>query len=164
MDTKYAAVAILTVTAILVMLMFVRVETATADEFKTTGFGMLTVGYYTLNELGFGGLTGYLGVTRGNRGVGVMGSYEGTNTTFEGYDVEFEFANFYLSASLKLGRSTLMVSQGVSTAKGSLEEFEVSRSGYVSAITFIRQAGMFKFMGQARLQGRGIMLTAGVGF
>ena len=148
----------------LIVLMLVSIETVKADEFRTTGFGMLTASYYTLNELGFGGLTGYLGVTRGNRGIGVMGSYEGTNTTFEGYDVEIELTSVFISLSLKLGRSTLMISEGFATAKGSLEEFEASRSGYVTAITFIRQTGIFKIMGQARLQGNGIMLTAGVGF
>ena len=148
----------------LIMLLLVSIETVKADEFKTSGFVLATAGYYTLNELGFGGVAGYVGVLRNNRGLGVMGSYEVANTTFEGYDVEIEFTNFYLSASLKLGRSTLIISQGFTTAKGSLEEFEVSRSGYVTAITFIRQAGIFKFMGQARIQGDGLMLTAGVGF
>ena len=57
-----------------------------------------------------------------------------------------------------------MVSQGFSTVKGSLEEFELSRSGYATAITLIYDTGIIKFMGQARLQGQGIMLTAGVGF
>ncbi|MXV76074.1 hypothetical protein F4Z99_17600 [Candidatus Poribacteria bacterium] len=134
-------------------------------QFKTSGFFLGTLGYYTFNETAFGGLTGYVGVSRNNRGLGVMGSYEVGNTTFEGYDVQIQFTNFYFSASLKLGSTTLMVSEGFTTTKGSLEEFEVSRSGYATAITLIYDRGSrIKFMGQVRIQGEGIMLTAGVGF
>ena len=94
-----------------------------------------------------------------------MGSHEVGNTTFEGYDVQIQFTNFYFSASLKLENTTFMVSQGFTTAKGSLEGFKVSRSGYATAITLIYDTGyIIKFMGQARLQGEGIMLTAGIGF
>ena len=133
-------------------------------EFKPSGFALGTLSYYTYNEVGFGGVTGYVGVSRNNRGLGVMGSYEVGNTTFEGYDAQLEFTNFYFSASRKIGRYTFMVSQGFSTVKGSLEEFELSRSGYATAITLLYDTGIIKFMGQARLQGEGIMLTAGVGF
>lgn len=94
-----------------------------------------------------------------------MGSYEVGNTTFDGYDVQIQFTNFYFSASLKLGNTTFMVSEGFTTVKGSLEEFEISHSGYATTITLIYDRGSrIKFMGQARLQGEGIMLTAGVGF
>ena len=134
-------------------------------QFKTSGFFVGTLGYYTYNETPFGGLTGYVGVSRNNRGVGVMGSWEVGNTTFEGYDAQLQFTNFYFSASYKIDRSTFMVSRGFSTVKGSLEEFEISRSGYATAITLIYETGsVFTLMGQARLQGQGIMLTAGVGF
>ena len=60
-------------------------------------------GYYTYNETPFGGFTGYVGVSRNNRGLGVMKSYEVGNTTFEGYDVQIQFTNFYFSAPLKAG-------------------------------------------------------------
>ena len=134
-------------------------------EFKPGVFALGTLSYYTYNEVAFGGVTGYVGVSRNNRGLGVMGSYEVGNTTFEGYNAQLEFTNFYFSASRKIGRYTFMVSQGFSTVKGSLEEFELNRSGYATAITLIYDTGsIFKFMGQARLQGQGIMLTAGVGF
>ena len=134
-------------------------------QFKTSGFFVGPLGYYTYNETPFGGFTGYVGVSRNNRGLGVMGSYEVGNTTFEGYDVQIQFTNFYFSASLKLGNTTFMVSEGFTTVKGALEEFEISRSGYATAITLIYDRGSrIKFMGQARLQGEGIMLTAGVGF
>ena len=139
------------------------VEIANA-EFKPSVFALGTLSYYTYNEVGFGGVTGYVGVSRNNRGLGVMGSYEVGNTTFEGYKAQLEYTNFYFSASRKIGRYTFMVSQGFSTVKGSLEEFELSRSGYATAITLIYETGIIKFMGQARLQGQGIMLTAGVGF
>ena len=146
------------------MVTFCCVNEAKA-QFKTSGFFAGTLGYYTYNETPFGGFTGYVGISRNNRGLGVTGSYEIGNTTFEGYDVQIQFTNFYFSASLTLENTTFMVSQGFTTAKGSLAEFEVSRSGYATAITLIYDTGsILKFMGQARLQGEGMMLTAGVGF
>lgn len=97
-----------------------------------------THGYYTYNEAPFGGFTDYVGVSRNNRGLGVMGSYEVGNTTFEGYDVH---TNFYFSAPLKLENKTFMVSKGLTTTKGSPEEFEVSRSGYATAIPLYTTQG-----------------------
>ena len=82
-----------------------------------------------------------------------------------GFDTKFQIINVYFSASYKLGRSMFIVSQGFTNVIASIEEARASRTGSASAISYVFNTGSrFVFCGQARLQGRGLMLSAGVGF
>ena len=150
---------------LLLILTVVFTSKACADGYEWDGFFLGTLGVHTANGMAFGGLQAFIGAAKTNLGYGIMGSYEVGGTTVEGYDIRLQIANAYFSVTYKMGRATIMASQGVSTVIASAEGEREDRSLSTTAITFLYQPDpRFHFMGQARLQGQGLMLTAGVGF
>ncbi len=134
-------------------------------QYKWSGFFVGTLGMHTSTEIAFAGLTGYYGGSMGNKGLGIMGSYEVGGETIDGYDLRFRVVNVYFSATYILGRSMFVVSQGVSTVIGTVAEERKDYSTSTTAISYVFNTGSpFVLFGQARLQGRGLMLSAGVGF
>ena len=94
-----------------------------------------------------------------------MGSYEVGGKTVYGYDLRLQIINVYFSATYKLGRSTFIASRGVSTVIASVGKEREDFSGNTTAIAYVFDPdSRFVFFGQARLQGQGLMLSAGVGF
>ena len=83
-------------------------------EDKWDYFLLGTLGVHTSDGTAFGGLIGYLGYLEKNVGWGIMGSYELGGKTDYGYFMQIDILNFYFSGSYKLGRSTIMLSQGIS--------------------------------------------------
>ena len=113
----------------------------------------------------FGGLTGFFGGSKNNSGLGILGSYEVGRKVVVGFDTKFQILNVYFSATYRLGRSMFIVSQGFTNVIVSIEEVRASRSGSATAISHVFNTGSrFVFFGQARIQGRGLTLSAGVGF
>ena len=135
--------------------------------FKWDYFLLGTLGLHTSDGNAFTGITGYVGGGKTNKGFGVLGSYEVGSVDSYGYDVRLQLINVYLTGSYKIGNSTIFLSYGVSNLIASVEEEEerVEKSGDVVAITYTYDHNnRFIFMGQVRAQGRGLMLSAGVGF
>ena len=134
--------------------------------FKWDYFLLGTLGLHTSDGNAFTGLTGYVGGGETNKGFGVLGSYEVGSVDSYGYDVRLQLINVYLTGSYKMGKSsTFFLSYGVSNLIASVEEERVEKSGDIVAITYTYDHNnRFLFMGQVRAQGRGLMLSAGVGF
>ena len=134
-------------------------------QYKWDGFFLGTLGVHTVDGTAFGGLTGFYGGSKNNTGLGLMGSYEVGGKTVYGYDLRLQIVNVYFSATYKLGRSTFIASRGVSTVIASVGKEREDFSGNTTAIAYVFDPdSRFVFFGQARLQGQGLMLSAGVGF
>lgn len=136
---------------------------------KYNDFFLGTIGLHTLFEgTAFGGLTAYLGGRKTSKGFGVLGSYEVGALDIAGYDTLIQIVNISLSFSYKIGKSTILSSAGVTYVRGSAidyDDMEVEVGGATASISYLYQPdNRFTLMVQGRLQGRGIMLSAGVGF
>ena len=132
---------------------------------KWDGFFLGTLGVHTANNIPFGGVSGYFGVDTNGRGLGVLSSYALGGTTIQGNDIQFQVANFSFAVKYRIGRSAFIVSQGIVTANASLEDLRESIRDYSTALSvLVNPKSRLLFFGQARLQGQGIMLTAGIGF
>ena len=142
------------------------VDEAEAQSYQWGGFFLGTLGVHTVEGTAFGGLTAYYGGSKNNKGLGIMGSYEVGSRTVYGYDMRLQIVNVYFSATYTLGQSTFIASQGVSTVIASIENERKDFSGNTTAISYVfhPKGKRFIFFGQARLQGQGLMLSAGVGF
>ena len=84
-------------------------------QYKWSGFFLGTLGVHTVDGTAFGGLTGFLGGSKNNSGLGIMGSYEAGSKTIWGYNVQLRLINVYFSATYRLGQSMFILFQGVST-------------------------------------------------
>ena len=141
------------------------VNEAGAQGYKYDGFYLVTLGVHTSDGVAFNGLTGYAGGSKNNKGLGILGSYESGSRTVYGYPMRIQIANVYFTALYKLGRSKFFISQGVSTVIYTIGKEREDRSLSTTAISYVFDPGKwFYLFAQARLQGQGLMLSAGVGF
>ena len=137
------------------------------NSIKWNPFLLGTIGFHTLDGTAFGGLTGYLGGYKTTYGFGLLGSYEVGGTDILGYDVTMQILNISASFSYKLGNSTVILSSGATFGFFSIESLDIGRedSGRTTSITYLYQPNnKFTLMVQGRIQGKGIMFSAGVGF
>lgn len=114
-----------------------------------------------------GGVTAHLGGRVKNRGFGILGSYEAGIVEVLGYEMTAQIVNISAAGSYKLGNSTILISLGITGGYLSLEDFDEGATGYgiASSFSYLYQPdNKFTLMLQARKQGKGIMLSAGVGF
>ena len=82
-----------------------------------------------------------------------------------GYPLRLQLINVYFSASYALGKSTFIISQGVSTLIASAGKERKDFSGSTTVISYIFDPGKWLYLfGQVRRQGTVLMLSAGVGF
>ena len=134
-------------------------------QYALDGFLLGSLGVHTADGNAFTGLTGYLGGRKGNKGFGVLGSYEVGAVSAYGEDIRLQLINVYFSGSYRIGQSIILLSYGGSHLIATLDEDKDERSGDVMAITYAyNYDSRFVFMGQVRVQGKGLMLSAGVGF
>ena len=138
------------------------------NAFEYNNFIVGTIGVHTLFEgRAFGGATAHLGGRVNNRGFGVLGSYEGGGVEIEGIDATVHMVNLSVAFSYKLRNSTILVSVGGTGGHISLDDYDEAGAGYgiASSFSYLYQPdNKFTLMLQARKQGKGIMLSAGVGF
>ena len=143
-------------------------EPANPNSIKYDDFFLGTIGFHSIEGIAFGGLTAYLGGYKTRKGFGVLGSYEVGAKTEGGYTLRAQIFNLSLSFTYKLGRSTIHLSGGYSGVRGTVSEVKGFREVYHGSsysITYVFRPDInLIFMGQARLQGQGIMISAGVGF
>ena len=134
-------------------------------QYALDGFLLGSLGVHTADGNAFTGLTGYFGGRKGSKGFGVLGSYEVGAVSAYGEDIRLQLINVYFSGSYRIGKSLILLSYGGSHLIATLDEDKDERSGDVMAITYAyNYDSRFVFMGQVRVQGKGLMLSAGVGF
>ena len=80
-------------------------------QYKWSGFFLGTLGVHTVDGTAFGGLTGFLGGSKNNCGLGIMGSYEAGSKTVWGYNVQLRLINVYFSVTYRLGQSMFILSR-----------------------------------------------------
>ena len=136
--------------------------------YKWEGFAVATMGFHTSLGAAFTGAHAQLGASRGKTGFGLMASYESGETNYYGIEIEYGILNAYLSGVYKISDSvTVILSQGVSGGFAAADEIDriVEGSDYVTAISLLYDTPIrLRLFGQARLQGRGLMLSVGFGF
>lgn len=134
-------------------------------QYKWSRFFLGTLGVHTVDGTAFDGLTGFLGGSKNNSGLGIMESYETGSKTVWGYNVQLRLINVYFSVTYRLGQSMFILFQGVSTVIATAENNDRDdRSRSTTAISYVYDPNRrFVFFGQAHLQGQGLMLSAGVG-
>ena len=127
-----------------------------------------TIGLHTLfGGRAFGGLTGHLGGRVENKGFGILSSYEIGQIESEGFEITAQVINISAAASYKLGDATILVALGGTGGSLSLDDFDIEGEfyGITSSFSYLYQPdNKFTLMLQGRLQGKGIMLSAGIGF
>ena len=136
--------------------------------YKWEGFAVATMGFHTSLGTAFTGAHAQLGASRGKTGFGLMASYESGETSYYGIEIDYGILNAYLSGVYKISDSvTVILSQGVSGGFAAADEINkiVEGSDYVTAISLLYDTPVrLRLYGQARLQGRGLMLSVGFGF
>ena len=140
------------------------VEKVEANTLKTDNFLTGTLGVHTLTGTAFVGGAGFFGVRRTNTGLGFLGSYESGKYSEEGLTANFRIINGHIALYYRLGRSMFIGSYGFNGVTGSAGGEKGDSIGDTFAITYVFKPGRFDLMCQGRLQGQGLMLSAGVGF
>lgn len=136
-------------------------------EFRWDDFFLGTLGVHTLDGIGFGGMTGFIGASGGTKGFGLLGSYEVGSADVLGYDATVRLMNLSGAFTYRIQKSLFLLSYGVAGGGVEIEDFDIEEfgSGTTFSITYVYETGsVFNFMAQARRQGQGLMLSAGVGF
>ena len=149
-------------------------EESNTEDIEIGGFVLATLGTFVSERNISVGFTGYLGAYRNNVGLGVLGSYEIGMYNDILFTKDDRFVNVYATASYSLGRSTLMLSQGLSFSTfyfSALNSFSEDTRQLATAISYLYQpVGRLTFMFQGRLlhesdwRSRYLVLSVGVGF
>ena len=143
-------------------------EPANPNFIKFDRFSHGTIGIHSVDWIPYRGLTGYFGGYKNRIGFGVLGSYEVGAKDKHDHIFHNRILNLSLSLSYRFMKSSIYLSGGYSVIRRTFDIIDSSSMFYhnpITSITYVsRNYKHFLFMGQARIQGQGIMLSAGVGF
>lgn len=143
-------------------------EPSNPNSIKFDRFSHGTIGIDSIEWMFYRGLTNYVGLYKNRTGLGILASYEVGAKDKGSYIFHNRILNVSLSFSRRFGKSSIYLSGGYSVIRRNvdiIESFPVIYHNPIASITYVsRHEQFWLIMGQVRIQGKGIMISAGVGF
>ena len=143
-------------------------ESSNPNSIKFDRFSHGTIGIESIEWIPYCGLTNYVGLYKNRTGLGLLASYEVGAKNKGSYIFHNRILNISLSFSRRFGKSAIYLSGGYSFIRRNvdiIESFPIVYHNPIASITYVsRHDGFWLVMGQVRIQDKGIMISAGIGF
>ena len=143
-------------------------EPSNPNSIKFDRFSHGTIGIDSIEWIPYRGLTSYVGLYKNRTGLGILASYEVGAKDKGNYIFHNRILNISLSFSRGFGTSSIYLSGGYSVIRRNvdiIESFPLIYHNPIASITYVsRREQFWLFMGQVRIQGKGIMISVGIGF